>query len=586
MKLIIKDDEDRKTVVPLVRDEISIGRQEGNTIRLTDRNVSRKHARLLKQNGSLFVEDLGSYNGVQVNGVRVEARQSISEGDSIAIGDYVLEIEGAPGVGDGDTNPTNGHVEPPSNRTPPLAQPQPRASPSTAPMAPAVAPAAPPRKTDANATAVIRLSDLGRPADDEVRDLASHEAARIVCIAGNLRGIEHKLKRSVVKFGRTDDGNDIVIDHQSISRTHGRFQLEADGWKLYDNKSANGIRVNGDEYGMSPVKPGDTIELGHVKFRFVGPGEQFTLPREAAPSAQSSSAAPEHLEAPVAKSKAPLFIGIGAVVVLAVVAVVVFAIPKGPQGPDPKENCLKAQAAMGTKDWAGAITALGMAQSLNVQCPFEVGTLLQQAQSEKKVKELIEEAQLYIEEGKFRQSLKILESVPGDSSYSAEAKLKAVEVRRDGVKKYTDEAQRALDKGRGDEAGQFVDDIEALDRENPVVQLLRGKLVALKAKQAAPPPPVKKPIEERNKAAEALIADGLKKVRAGDTDGGIAALKSALDEDPDATMKAKAARNLGISFARKGDTASAVKFYKLYLQFDPNSAEAPKIRQIIAQHGG
>jgi len=35
MKLIIEDDEGRKTVVPLVRDEITIGRQEGNTIRLT-----------------------------------------------------------------------------------------------------------------------------------------------------------------------------------------------------------------------------------------------------------------------------------------------------------------------------------------------------------------------------------------------------------------------------------------------------------------------------------------------------------------------------------------------------------------------
>ena len=40
MKLIIEDDEGRKTVVPFARDEITIGRQEGNTIRLTERNVS------------------------------------------------------------------------------------------------------------------------------------------------------------------------------------------------------------------------------------------------------------------------------------------------------------------------------------------------------------------------------------------------------------------------------------------------------------------------------------------------------------------------------------------------------------------
>jgi len=67
MKLIIEDDEGRKTVVPLVREEITIGRQDGNTIRLTERNVSRRHARLVKENGNVVIEDLGSYNGVRVN---------------------------------------------------------------------------------------------------------------------------------------------------------------------------------------------------------------------------------------------------------------------------------------------------------------------------------------------------------------------------------------------------------------------------------------------------------------------------------------------------------------------------------------
>ena len=55
-KLIIEDDEGKTTVVPLIRDEITIGRKEGNTIRLTERNVSRRHAKLVKQNGSIFIE--------------------------------------------------------------------------------------------------------------------------------------------------------------------------------------------------------------------------------------------------------------------------------------------------------------------------------------------------------------------------------------------------------------------------------------------------------------------------------------------------------------------------------------------------
>ena len=46
-KLVICDDEGKTTIVPLIRDEVTIGRREGNTIRLTDRNVSRNHALLL-----------------------------------------------------------------------------------------------------------------------------------------------------------------------------------------------------------------------------------------------------------------------------------------------------------------------------------------------------------------------------------------------------------------------------------------------------------------------------------------------------------------------------------------------------------
>ena len=57
-KLSIEDDEGKTTVVPLARDEMTVGRLEGNTIRLTERNVSRKHARLSRQNGALFIEDL------------------------------------------------------------------------------------------------------------------------------------------------------------------------------------------------------------------------------------------------------------------------------------------------------------------------------------------------------------------------------------------------------------------------------------------------------------------------------------------------------------------------------------------------
>src|SRR5204863_2482169 len=92
-KLIIEDDEGKTTVVPLIRDEITIGRKEGNTIRLTERNVSRRHAKLLKSNGTVFIEDLTSYNGIKVNGDRIAGRAPVNEGDRIQIGDYQLALK-------------------------------------------------------------------------------------------------------------------------------------------------------------------------------------------------------------------------------------------------------------------------------------------------------------------------------------------------------------------------------------------------------------------------------------------------------------------------------------------------------------
>ena len=93
LKLTIEDDEGKTTVIPVIRDEMTIGRQEGNTIRLTERNVSRKHARLLRQNGVVYVEDLASFTGVKLNGSRIAAVTPIREGDELRIGDYKIVLK-------------------------------------------------------------------------------------------------------------------------------------------------------------------------------------------------------------------------------------------------------------------------------------------------------------------------------------------------------------------------------------------------------------------------------------------------------------------------------------------------------------
>src|SRR5215213_1314679 len=106
-KLVIQDDEGKTTVVPLIRDEITIGRKEGNTIRLTERNVSRRHARIVRSNGEVQIEDLGSYNGIRVNNARIAERVSLRISDQVQIGDYklYLKAEGVEQVDDARTMP-------------------------------------------------------------------------------------------------------------------------------------------------------------------------------------------------------------------------------------------------------------------------------------------------------------------------------------------------------------------------------------------------------------------------------------------------------------------------------------------------
>ena len=98
MKLVIEDDEGRRREVPLDRDEITIGRREDNVVHLPERNVSRRHARLLRRDGTVLLEDLRSANGTRVNGLRITEQVPLGDGDLVRIGDYgvALRPDGVP----------------------------------------------------------------------------------------------------------------------------------------------------------------------------------------------------------------------------------------------------------------------------------------------------------------------------------------------------------------------------------------------------------------------------------------------------------------------------------------------------------
>jgi pSer/pThr/pTyr-binding forkhead associated (FHA) protein len=72
----------------------TIGRSSENAIFLDDLSVSRRHARIVVEEGAVFLEDLGSSGGTMVSGHRLPARTRhlLHEGDSLTFGDVEAEL--------------------------------------------------------------------------------------------------------------------------------------------------------------------------------------------------------------------------------------------------------------------------------------------------------------------------------------------------------------------------------------------------------------------------------------------------------------------------------------------------------------
>ena len=244
-KLLIEDDEGKTVAVPLIREEITIGRLDGNTIRLTEQNVSRKHVRLTLHGGVLRIEDLGSYNGTSLNGSPLSGVAALKDGDVILIGDYRLGIQEDK---QGQVTQVEAHASSPGM--------------------------APPVDAAMEGQPTIPISTLG------VSTAFSEPPARLVVSSRFQSGAEFVLDRPSQVIGRTPE-NDIVLNHKSISRHHAKILRDSNRYTILDLESANGVRVSGVEHDKVELQSGDVIELGEVRLRFLaGDADLYDQPRQ------------------------------------------------------------------------------------------------------------------------------------------------------------------------------------------------------------------------------------------------------------------------------------------------------------------
>jgi len=289
-KLTIEDDQANRTVVPLARDEYSIGRGEDNTVRLTERNISRRHARIARETERWVVFDAGSYNGCYVNGARVNQRHDLAHGDLVQLGDYRLEL-----VDEALEQPVPGFD-----------------SKVTVPAAPR------------------SQALLGQP-------------DRLVMLVGPTPGVEFSLSagpRHVIGRGEECD---ISVNHPSVSRVHAEVQALGDGrYEIVDRESANGIRVNGVELPRGLLDARDNIELGDVIFKFIPAGDVYVPGADESQQISSLGGFEATPGEPRGMpTSAKLLIGVGALALLG--SLVLVAVSRGDEPADVSLSAPKSE---------------------------------------------------------------------------------------------------------------------------------------------------------------------------------------------------------------------------------------------------
>ncbi len=438
-KLEIVGPDGRRRSVPVARDLV-VGRERDVDLRLDDSSVSRKHARFyFDEAGALWIEDLGNGNGVLVDGARIEEASQLSGGAEVELGVFSLAVKDA-----GPPARLKGKVE-----TKAPAEPE-----AEAPVAKKPKPTGPPP-----------------PAGCALRGRA-----------GPFLNRDFALVKPVVKVGRVQDGNDIAIQDDSVSREHARFTRAGRGYVLHDLGSANGTSVNGERILERPIQGGDIVRIGTVEFEYFGPAPM--------------------LHQPLDPKKKKLLIGGGAglFTLLLVVGVVKLVASNtdtgGPVVADNHDPVSEADRHVGMaqderrdEHWEKALKEYQEAIRLD-PINMDARKGLKEVEAEIRMKQLIDQAKQRIDVGQEEEGVNLYIQVDSSSTYFPRAqaeiqRLAALLVRRYLERCHT--AQHVGDPAAIDDAcGHYLNIVCNCQADAATLKVLRNAEKKLGAKLKEP----------------------------------------------------------------------------------------------------
>ncbi len=282
-------------VTDLIAEETFLGRSEDNDIVLANGHPSRRHARLILQDGELVVEDLGSANGTFVNGDKLDsaAPRALREGDSIKfdIDEYRIEMVApaiaeqadASEVEDSDRTMMRPAVTAESVATekPPAPaaavespQPEPTEAPVVRPGAWADPDAASSMEGRTELLDSSKLKALMGSAGEGLDSLGNDvDRPALIITSGSLTGTLFPLDQGSVWLIGADPACEIVLEENNVSAKHAKLRHNNGRWQLADQMTVNGTFVNGKKSTMSYLDSGDRLTFGSVTAIFKTPGK-------------------------------------------------------------------------------------------------------------------------------------------------------------------------------------------------------------------------------------------------------------------------------------------------------------------------
>lgn len=258
-------EQDNQTVE--LESELSVGRTNLNDVILNDQGVSRKHCRFfVGDDEQIYIEDLGSANGVQVDGVSISQATVVTLANEVCIGKTKVRLI-APLPARSRSARQNNSTE--------LAR---RDSPSRGDRR--ALRRRDSREEDAGSNA-IEPSSSKRPSRERSKSLSSSRArpikatarGKLKCISGPSEGETFDLnEKPRLIVGRSTPA-DIILNDKSVARKHVEIYKVGSFFNIYDLGSPAGTLINGEPVTEIQLCPGDEITIGDYVFLYTGPGE-------------------------------------------------------------------------------------------------------------------------------------------------------------------------------------------------------------------------------------------------------------------------------------------------------------------------